>query len=202
MQKSREGENLKGHTQRRDEVLSVYMKEAAVTTLGPGVRYGLWVMGCDKACPGCIASGAHTGKGREIPAGALAMEIIYSGAEGLTISGGEPFLQAASLSIMIDKIRRKKDMGVIIYTGYSYDQLLRKREWTQLLEKTDLLIDGPYIKELDDGKSLRGSSNQSVIPLTDRYKDYLEMYGRDGRDTQIFDHGYYRSIVGVPDGGY
>ncbi len=199
---SREKESLKEHTQTRDGVLSVYMKEAAVTTLGPGVRYGLWVMGCDRACPGCIASGAHSGRGMEIPAGALAMEIIHSGAEGLTISGGEPFLQAGSLSVMIDKIRKKRDMGVIIYTGYTFDQLLRRHEWAQLLEKTDLLIDGPYIRELDDGKSLRGSSNQSVISLTDRYKGYLEMYGRDRRNTQIFDHGYYRSFVGVPDGEY
>ncbi|MBR4175037.1 MAG: 4Fe-4S cluster-binding domain-containing protein, partial [Lachnospiraceae bacterium] len=91
---------------------------------------------------------------------------------------------------------------VIIYSGYSFDRLLKKREWAELLEETDLLIDGPYIRELDDGKSLRGSSNQSVIALTDRYKPYLDMYGSENRETQIFDHGYYRSFVGVPAGDY
>ena len=93
MWRSREKESLKEHIQTRDGVLSVYMKEAAVTTLDPGVRYGLWVMGCDRACPGCIASETRRETGRVIPVGALAMEIIHSGAEGLTISGGEPFLR-------------------------------------------------------------------------------------------------------------
>ncbi len=202
MLQDRERENLKERITEREDVLWVYMKEPAVTALGPGVRYGLWVMGCDKSCPGCIAAGTHKGTGRKIPVGALAMEIVHSGAEGITISGGEPFLQAGGLKVLIDKVRRKRDMGVIIYSGYSFDQLLKKREWAELLEETDLLIDGPYIRELDDGKSLRGSSNQSVIALTDRYKPYLDMYGSENRETQIFDHGYYRSFVGVPAGDY
>lgn len=202
MRQDREKENLKGRTKECEYVLSIYMKEPAVTALGPGVRYGLWVMGCDKSCPGCIAAGTHKGTGRKIPVGALAMEIVHSGAEGITISGGEPFLQAKGLTMMIDKVRRKRDMGVIVYSGYTFDQLMKKREWAGLLERTDLLIDGPYIRELDDGRSLRGSSNQNVIPLTDRYKPYLGMYGCEKRETQIFDHGYYRSYVGVPAGEY
>ena len=43
----------------------------------------------------------------------------------------------------------------------------------------DLIIDGEYIKEQDFGNSLIGSSNQRVIPLTDRYKDKLYMYGKE-----------------------
>ena len=78
----------------------VYMREPAVNVLGPGVRYVLWVQGCHRRCPGCVAKNSYNmEEGTRISAGALAMEIALSKAEGLTISGGEPFLQAEALPI-------------------------------------------------------------------------------------------------------
>ena len=168
--------------------------------LGPGVRYALWVQGCEKRCPGCTAPDAwNMEAGTPVKTAALAWEIALSGADGLTISGGEPFLQAGELSEMIDIIRRKRDMGVIVYTGFLYEELLEREDARALLERTDLLIDGPYIRELDDGKSLRGSSNQRVIPLTDRYADCLQLYGADGRETEHYRHGINIHDVGVAD---
>lgn len=183
-----------------NDVIYVYMKEPKVSVLGPGERYVLWVQGCNKSCPGCVAENAHDMKaGSPIDIGALAMEIALSGSDGLTISGGEPFLQAAELAEMIDRVRRFREMGVIVYTGYRYEELLDDPECRDLLSKTDILIDGPYIKELDDGKSLRGSSNQRVICLTDKYNDYLELYGKPGRCRETFNHGIVRHEIGIPD---
>ena len=181
-------------------VIYVHMKEPAVRVLGPGVRYVLWVQGCGKRCPGCTAPTAWDMEaGTPVKTGALAWEIALSGADGLTISGGEPFLQAEELAEMIDVIRRKRDMGVIVYTGFLYEELMEREDARALLERTDLLIDGPYIRELDDGKSLRGSSNQRVIPLTDRYADQLHLYGAEGRPTERFRHGINIHDVGVAD---
>lgn len=177
----------------------VYMKEPAVTVLGPGVRYVLWVQGCHRRCPGCIASNAYNmEEGSRISTGALAMEIALSKAEGLTISGGEPFLQAHALAEMIEKIRNIRDMGVIIYTGYTYEELQEMPAAGRLLGMTDLLIDGEYIAKLDDGRSLRGSSNQRVIPLTDRYQNHLSEYGVEGREGETFAHGWETHKVGIP----
>lgn len=178
--------------------LSVHMREPAVHTLGPGVRYALWVQGCPRRCPGCVAPEAQAlDGGTELETGALAWEILLSGAEGLTISGGEPFLQAEALAELIRTVRRKRDLGVIVYTGYRYEELLADPAARALLEETDLLIDGPYVKELDDGKSLRGSSNQRVIPLTERYRGELSLYGRPERPTEAFVHGAEVHYVGV-----
>ena len=181
------------------DYIYVYMKEPAVHVLGPGIRYVLWVQGCKQRCPGCVAEGAQSmEKGTPIDIDALAIEIAFSKADGLTISGGEPFLQARELSKMLDIITSKQDMGVIVYTGYRYEDLQENDDAKMLLSKVDLLIDGPYIRHLDDGKSLRGSSNQRIISLTDRYKDYLSEYGTEQRMTEFFYHGIHVHEIGIP----
>ena len=182
------------------DVIYVYMKEPQVRVLGPGVRYVLWVQGCRQHCRGCIAGNAKNMEdGMPVKIAALGLEIALSKAEGLTISGGEPFLQAEELCAMLDMIRRKRDMGVIVYTGYCYEELCRQEEAKGLLSRIDILIDGPYREELDDGKSLRGSSNQRVLFLTDRYRGHEGEYGQDGRETELFHHGIQVHQIGIPD---
>lgn len=179
----------------------VYMKEPEVHVLGPGVRYGLWVQGCEQSCPGCIAANAKNMKeGTLVRIDVLACEIAFSKAEGITISGGEPFLQAEGLYDLLSRIGEVREMGVIVYTGYRYEDLLKKESAKKLLSKVDLLIDGPYIKELDDGRSLRGSSNQRILFLTDRYKPNEGEYGAEGREKEIFLRGIYIHEIGFPNG--
>jgi anaerobic ribonucleoside-triphosphate reductase activating protein len=134
-------------------------------------------------------------------AGALAAEIALSRPDGVTISGGEPFLQAAALAEMLRILRLDfgYDTGVIVYTGFLLEELQQIPAMKPLLEQTDLLIDGPYVRELDDGRSLRGSSNQRIIPLTNRYNrpEILSLYGAEGRRTEYFWHGGSINCVGV-----
>lgn len=177
----------------------LHMRERAVSTLGPGTRYVVWVSGCHRSCPGCIAPDSHDmTKGTPVETGALAWEILLSRADGLTISGGEPFLQAPALAELVRTVQRKQDLGVIVYTGFTYEELLQMPQAQELLEQTDLLIDGPYIRELDDGLSLRGSSNQRVIPLTERYREALAYYGTRPREQEIFHHAGTTHYVGIP----
>ena len=176
------------------------MREKNVTVLGPYKRYGLWVSGCNRKCPGCISPESHDMKsGKAMNVNALAWEIYATDTEGITISGGEPFLQAEALTRLIRAVRKKRDVGVIIYTGFLLEELENTDDAKELLKECDLLIDGPYIKELDDGKSLRGSSNQRVIPLTDRYLDKLHLYGQEGREVQKPTHfGVELHYIGIP----
>lgn len=167
-----------------------------VTVLGPYSRFGLWVQGCERNCPGCISPDTHSlFGGYEKDVGELAEEILLvPEIEGITISGGEPFLQSKALRELLHEIKRKRDFGVIVYTGYSFSEISND----PLVELCDALIDGEYAKDLDDGLSLRGSKNQRLIFVTDRYRDTLWI-GEFGRRTEILNtlEGGI-SMVGVP----
>lgn len=180
-------------------IIYYHMKEPEVTVLGPGTRYVLWVQGCNKNCPGCIAPESHSmTDGKQITIDALVWEIALSDADGLTVSGGEPFLQAEVLAELIKSVRRIRPIDVIVFTGYYYEELLQKPEAQKLLSQIDLLIDGPYIRELDDGIGLRGSSNQRIIPLTDRFKNDMEKFHTLARKQELFQHGSEIHAVGIP----
>lgn len=176
--------------------LRVHMLASPVHTLGPFARYGIWVQGCCRACAGCISPEAQPMHGgydmtvREL-AGLVAADC---GVEGLTISGGEPFLQADALCELIRAVRRLTPLGVILYTGFRYEEIVDE----PLTALCDALIDGPYEAGLDDGLSLRGSSNQRLILRTPRYEGLIS-FGQLGRPTEyIVPHGGGLSQVGVP----
>jgi anaerobic ribonucleoside-triphosphate reductase activating protein len=138
--------------------------------LGPGKRFALWVQGCARKCAGCIAPSLQDTNGGEVwDISDILREIVRSGADGLTISGGEPFLQAAPLGELVKAARAEiPELNVIVYTGNTYEKLREDDSSAGLLAQTDLLIDGEYVRELDDGLPMRGSSNQRLIFLTNR----------------------------------
>lgn len=131
-------------------------------------------------------------------------EIFFrvAGTEGITISGGEPFLQSEELVTMLDMIKAKRDYGVIIYTGFLKEELEKNDNngVQRLLQHTDILIDGHYMQELDDGKPYRGSSNQKIHLVTDRYKSIFDDYynGTDKRNIEIGVEKDNVYMVGVP----
>ena len=177
--------------------LRVYLRESHIETLGPGVRFGLWVQGCQRACPGCISPTSRPLDGGQlIDTGALAWEVILSGAQGITISGGEPFLQAAALAEFVGKVRERRDLGTIVYTGYTIEELWGMASTESLLACTDLLIDGPYVQALDDGVGLRGSANQRLIALTERYAQDVATLEACPREPHL--HADGMSVVGIP----
>jgi anaerobic ribonucleoside-triphosphate reductase activating protein len=147
-------------------------------SLGPGLRAALWVQGCPFRCPGCIVPEWQTLVSNQIETvDEISRWIINTPAiEGLTISGGEPILQAKGLTALLEKIKDKRDINVISYTGYTLERLMSLSSKTsgigQYLDHLDVLIDGPYIKDLDDNKGLRGSSNQRIHYLTQRLSYY------------------------------
>lgn len=177
-------------------MLRLYQRVTGITTLGPYVRYGLWVQGCTRACPGCISPEAQDPDGGyDWPVEALAREILETeGIEGITVSGGEPFLQQEALVRLIRRIRQEKDLGVILYTGFTYPEIAL----TELAELADAIIDGPYLQEKNDGRSLRGSSNQRRILITDRYRDSLRIGAPERQVAMHLTREGSTVLVGVP----
>jgi anaerobic ribonucleoside-triphosphate reductase activating protein len=125
-----------------------------------------------------------------------------TGIEGITLSGGEPFLQIDALHELLRRIRRNTNLGVIMYTGYYLRELkeMHDEKVDEIVSSlVDILIDGPYIDELNDGKSLRGSQNQTVHFLTKRYLDMAALYDRKTRNTELRVSGSDLFFIGIPD---
>lgn len=142
-------------------------------TDGPGIRLALFCQGCHHDCPGCHNPETHDPEGgREMTVEEITT--LYDSdplLSGITFSGGEPFLQPQPLITIADYVHAKGG-NVIAYTGYTLSQLRKlqvaKPDIGHLLDRVDLLIDGPFILE---ERSLllpfRGSANQRVIPLNE-----------------------------------
>lgn len=181
--------------------LRVFDIKTGITKLGPGVRFGIWTQGCQRRCPGCMSPNSQAlDQGYFVDVDTLANQIVHSGRTELTISGGEPFLQAEQLAVLIEKVREEIDLGVIIYTGYTIEELTSSDNKYQkmLLDKCDLIIDGAYVEALNDGKNLRGSSNQRAIPLNNRYRDFSKELGTKPAEVEFFFQEERLSMVGVP----
>ncbi|MDI9470202.1 MAG: 4Fe-4S single cluster domain-containing protein [Bacillota bacterium] len=139
---------------------------------GPGMRMVLFTQGCPHRCRGCHNPETHLSVGGRVHTVAeLAGRYRAHGSlDGITFSGGEPFLQPGPLATLAAAIHEAGG-SVISYSGHVYEALLEKAkscpDTARLLAATDLLIDGPYVESL---RSLelpcRGSSNQRLIPLT------------------------------------
>lgn len=183
----------------------LYAKRVENTTvLGPFHRAVLWVHGCCFDCEGCLAENYRNGPFLSASPRELADWFLGTGVEHITISGGEPFLQAEALARMIAFIRESRDVGVMIYSGFTYEELLHRAGndpgVKSLLAAADLLIDGRYDSSLDDGRPFVGSSNQRIIPLTDRYRPVIDGYffSDGGRKIQLRLEKDQTLLIGVP----
>ncbi len=184
-------------------LLRVHQIGRRIHVLGPGTRFCIWTQGCNQRCPGCLAPEAQPlDGGYTVPTDELAKHMIEDDRlQGITISGGEPFLQAEALSALLGSVHQTRDLGVIVYTGYLLEDLQANvyPGSKELLSHVDLLIDGPYVEALNDDGALRGSSNQRVIPLTDRYASVLSQYGKPGqRQTELMVTDEQFFMAGVP----
>jgi len=145
--------------------------------LGPGYRAVIWVQGCPFLCKGCISPEWIEPGGVETSIEEIARQILAdSSIDGLTISGGEPMMQARPLYNLIKFLKKaKRDLNVICFTGYRYQDLMNKEPSPMVrkfLNEIDILIDGPYVAAKNDNMGLRGSSNQKVHYLSEALKEH------------------------------
>lgn len=146
---------------------------------GPGLRFVVFTQGCPHKCKGCHNPQTHNRFGGM---GITIDEILekfdsHLEIDGITISGGEPFLQPRLLS-WLSRAIRNRGKSIIVYTGFTLEKLKEMaktdEEVENFLKEIDLLIDGPFILEkrsLD--LSFVGSTNQRLIPLTKEGKNLI-----------------------------
>jgi anaerobic ribonucleoside-triphosphate reductase activating protein len=188
-------------------MLSVDIAAVCVGTraLGPSVRSVVWVQGCPFRCGGCVAPDwIPFDGGRRTDVVDLVGELLSDPeVDGLTFSGGEPMEQAASLAEVARLARTVRPVSVVCFTGYRLSVLQRRADpgVARLLAEVDVLIDGRYVAALDDGRGLRGSSNQRVHHLTARHADCGYDFVGCHRDVEVRVEQDGVLLVGVPPPG-
>lgn len=143
--------------------------EAESIVDGPGLRLAVFAQGCPLRCPGCHNPATHdVAGGYEIGVEELAAILAENPLlAGLTLSGGEPFLQpGACLALAL--AARAQGKNVWAYTGYTLEQLQEcgDRDTRALLGLVDVLVDGPFVQEQRSLElRFRGSANQRIIDM-------------------------------------
>lgn len=140
----------------------------------PGVCVTFFTQGCPHHCPGCHNPETWNYEGgKEFEGNTIERIEQYLTANGihrdLCIMGGEPlcpdnqFLTLLICNTIKDKL---PDTKIYIWTGYTLEELNKDSNTriSQILEKTDAIIDGPYIAaERDITLPMRGSRNQRIL---------------------------------------
>jgi len=136
---------------------------------GPGRRSVIQTGGCLLRCIACHSVETHPmDSGVEMNVAEIVERVLAPEGEpreGVTILGGEPFLQPKGLLALMQSLK-ERDQHITLYTGYTLDDLVHRDDQTirQILELTDILIDGPFVKELSDNAGeWVGSRNQRLI---------------------------------------
>lgn len=135
---------------------------------GVGLRTTIFVQGCKRACPGCHnpqtwdLNGGFETDTKDIIEQLKKVRLQ----DGITLSGGEPFLQAEPLA-EIAQFAHTLGMNVWTFTGFCYEELSGgKKEWRDLLKQIDILVDGPFILAKRSVElPFKGSTNQRTLRL-------------------------------------
>lgn len=135
---------------------------------GPGFRIVLWTQGCRMNCPGCHNPETHDecgGKEHYIEDILLSLDAHYKHHQGLTLSGGDPFLQPLQCK-EIAQYAKRLGLDVWAYCGMTFEQLIQDPDKLELLKECDVLVDGPFVMaKCDTTLAFRGSSNQRLVDV-------------------------------------
>jgi anaerobic ribonucleoside-triphosphate reductase activating protein len=144
---------------------------------GEGVRCSLYVSGCPFACAGCFNEAAWSFRYGtpfdDALADRIAADLAHEAVQGLSLLGGEPFLNTGVCLRVVRRLRaahgRAKD--VWCWTGYTFEELLAEAaagqaDKAELLGELDVLVDGRFeLAQRDLTLAFRGSRNQRVLDV-------------------------------------
>ncbi|MDU3457990.1 MAG: anaerobic ribonucleoside-triphosphate reductase activating protein [Peptoniphilus sp.] len=137
---------------------------------GPGIRTTIFVTGCTHKCPNCFNEeyqdfnfgNPWTRKETDEVIEDLKLDEV----KGLTVLGGEPFQNEVDLLQVLRDIKKEVQKEIWIFSGYTYEEILKDQDKKKLLEECDVLVDGRFVEALKDlSLRFRGSSNQRIIDV-------------------------------------
>jgi anaerobic ribonucleoside-triphosphate reductase activating protein len=203
----------------RGTLLRISRAHYPVTVLGYGTRLGIWVQGCPLACKGCIAKDTwapEAGTTVEISKlGQLFTEAVAEGADGVTISGGEPLAQPAGLAGLLAEFaniraalthrgrstvqQSRRELDILVYTGYEPAEFTAEQRLA--VEPADVLITGRFDVSRPTKLIWRGSANQQMLlrtPLARRRYAVMQDHAPEKAPMQFSIEGADVWLIGVP----
>lgn len=165
----------------RDQTDKVLLRVAQIVPCteaeGPGRRFALWFQGCPLRCPGCCNPEMLSFEGGLLmPLCEVLDRIVHArrrqAIEGITLLGGEPIAHAAAAAPLARQVQTL-GLSVMVFSGYTLEEIRTQGDpaAVELLRHTDILVDGPYVRELPETRRRWiGSTNQQIHFLNDRYQ--------------------------------
>lgn len=140
---------------------------------GEGVRCSIYVSGCLFACEGCFNKAVQNFRYGKPYTKELEDRIIkdlsQSYVQGLTLLGGEPFLNTKVCLQLVRRIHQEfgHTKDIWSWSGYTFEELLLETEdKKQLLRELDVLVDGRFeLSKRNLNLQFRGSSNQRILDV-------------------------------------
>ncbi len=194
-------------------VLRISQTHFPVHTLGPGRRLAIWVQGCPLACSGCMSRHTWDPQGGTVHPVASLLGLwdtaLAAGADGLTVSGGEPLDQPAALAALLAgaaararQAAPEREPDLLLYTGYEEREVAADHDRATAVQHADALITGRYRAAEPTTLVWRGSAGQRLVPRTrlgrSRYAAHLDRHEAGPRLEMVQGERGDVRIYGVP----
>ena len=132
---------------------------------GPGLRTAIYFAGCEHKCPGCHNPQSWDFDGGQDMSIDEIIAVVIENDFDVTFTGGDPLYSTETILPLAREIRRI-GKSIWCYTGFRYEEIVSHPRMRELMEYSDVLVDGPFVESLRDVHLLfRGSSNQRLIDL-------------------------------------
>lgn len=152
-----------------------------IKVLGPGDRVGIWLAGCPHRCKGCSNPELWDSTTVQDISPMAVIEVVKKITDniafGVTITGGEPFVQCEELCLLTKKLLELTD-DILVYTGYTLEKLRASGNSYvfEVLNSVAVIIDGKYIEGENSAQPLIGSANQKIHYLKSGFKSVYQEY--------------------------
>jgi len=133
---------------------------------GTGFRDVLFVNFCPHHCEGCHNPETwDKANGRDVSIDYCFERLTESSITNVTFSGGEPMCQADAL-YELGKRLIEAGKNIWIYSGYTFEEIIKDEKKKRLLSLCTVLVDGKFIlAEKGINMRFKGSKNQRILDV-------------------------------------